>query len=127
MTPAAGRSALLTRAGPMKQPHQTRVIRMTIIGPQILANNIDLMTFDVISHLCSGAEVGSTRRTGSRLLASVQPQVLPQLGKEDNVNEESLEGFLYRDIILRNTLEGKRGLLSLQPSQKHPIHSPFCS
>ena len=94
---------------------------------EILANNIDLMTFDVISHLCSGAEVGSTRRTGSRLLASVQPQVLPQLGKEDNVNEESLEGFLYRDIILRNTLEGKRGLLSLQPSQKHPIHSPFCS
>ena len=41
--------------------------------------------------------------------------------------EESLEGFLYRNIILRNTFEGKRGLLSLQPSQKHPIHSPFCS
>ena len=53
---------------------------------EILANNIDLMTFDVISHFGSGAEVGSTRRTGSRLLASVQPQVLSQLGKEDNVN-----------------------------------------
>ena len=49
-------------------------------------SNIDLMTFDVISHFGSGAEVGSTRRTGSRLLASVQPQVLSQLGKEDNVN-----------------------------------------
>ena len=94
---------------------------------EILVNNIDLMTFDVISHLGSGAEVGSTRRAGSRLLASVQPQVLPQLGKKDNVNEESLEGFLYSNITLRNTLEGKRGLLSLQPSQKHPIHSPFCS
>ena len=94
---------------------------------EILANIINILNFDVISHLGSGAEVGSTRRTGSRLLASVQPQVLPQLGKEGNVNKESHEGFLYRDIILRNPLEGKRGLLSLQPSQKHPIHSPFCS
>ena len=58
---------------------------------EILANNIDLMTFDVISHLGSGAEVGSTRRTGSRLLASVQPQVLPQLGKKDNDNEDRRE------------------------------------
>ena len=58
---------------------------------EILANNIDLMTFDVISHLGSGAEVGSTRRTGSRLLASVQPQVLPQLGKKDNDNEPRRE------------------------------------
>ena len=66
---------------------------------EILANNIDLMTFDVISHLGSGAEVGSTRRTGSRLLASVQPQVLPQLGKKDNDNEDSLEGFLYRNTV----------------------------
>ena len=31
MAPAAGRSTLLTRAGPKKQPHQKRVIRMTII------------------------------------------------------------------------------------------------
>ena len=58
---------------------------------EILANNIDPMTFDVISHLGSGAEVGSTRRTGSRLLASVQPQVLPQLGKKDNDNEDRRE------------------------------------
>ena len=56
-----------------------------------VANDIDLMTFDVISHLGSSAEVGSTRRTGSRLLASVQPQVLPQLGKKDNDNEDRRE------------------------------------
>ena len=34
MTPAAGRSTLLTRAGPKKQPRQTRVNRVTSNGPQ---------------------------------------------------------------------------------------------